>query len=246
MQQKTITDETLKMGVDVLAEKDPDLYEVRARLGYPPIWTREPGFASLIHIILEQQVSLKAAATMFQRLASHLGSVTPELVQRAGEPELRRVGLTRQKSRYCVELANRITDGKLDLAQVEKLDDVQGRSHLLEVPGLGPWTVDIYYMMALRRPDVWPQGDLALASAIQDIKNLDARPTKEEQLAFAEQWAPWRALPDVRGCTRLGWPWANRLCKLVRAAFKLAGRTARGATARGNASDQSGRSGRSH
>ena len=194
MQQKTITDETLKMGVDVLAEKDPDLYEVRARLGYPPIWTREPGFASLIHIILEQQVSLKAAATMFQRLASHLGSVTPELVQRAGEPELRRVGLTRQKSRYCVELANRITDGKLDLAQVEKLDDVQGRSHLLEVPGLGPWTVDIYYMMALRRPDVWPQGDLALASAIQDIKNLDARPTKEEQLAFAEQWAPWRAV----------------------------------------------------
>ncbi len=85
MQQKTITDETLRMGVDLLAEKDPDLYEVRARLGYPPIWAREPEFASLVHIILEQQVSIKAAATMFQRLASHLGSVTPELVQKAGE-----------------------------------------------------------------------------------------------------------------------------------------------------------------
>lgn len=194
MQQKTITDETLRMGVDVLAEKDPDLYEVRARLGYPPIWTREPGFASLIHIILEQQVSIKAAATMFQRLTAHLGSVTPDSVRGAGESGLRNVGLTRQKSRYCVELANRITGGKLDLEQLAKLDDLLGRSHLLEVPGLGPWTVDIYYMMALRRPDVWPQGDLALASAIRDIKNLDARPTKEEQLAFSEQWAPWRAV----------------------------------------------------
>lgn len=246
MQQKTITDETLKKGVDTLAGRDPDLHRVYARLGYPPIWTREPGFASLVHIILEQQVSIKAAATMFERLASYLGSVTPESVKKAGESGLRNVGLTRQKSRYCVELANRITSGELDLSQLESLDDGLGRSHLLNVPGLGPWTVDIYYMMALRRPDVWPQGDLALASAIQDIKNLDARPTKEEQLAFAEQWAPWRALPDVRGCSWLGRSWANRLCKLVRAAFKLAGRTARGATARGNASDQSGRSGRSH
>ncbi|SNC65965.1 DNA-3-methyladenine glycosylase II [Marinobacter sp. es.048] len=194
MQQKTITDATLRMGVDVLAEKDPDLYEVRARLGYPPTWTRDPGFASLIHIILEQQVSIKAAATMFQRLASHLGSVTPKSVRKAGESELRRVGLTRQKSRYCVGLATRIANGELDLSRLATLDDAEGRSHLLDIPGLGPWTVDIYYMMALRRPDVWPQGDLALASAIQDIKSLDKRPTKDEQLDFAEQWAPWRAV----------------------------------------------------
>lgn len=194
MQRKTITDETLRVGVDVLAERDSDLCRIRDRLGYPPLWAREPGFSSLIHIILEQQVSIKAAATMFQRLASHLGSVTPELVQNAGESELRQVGLTRQKARYCVELANRIASGALELSKLDTLDDAQGRSHLLDIPGLGPWTVDVYYMMALRRANVWPQGDLALASAIQDIKNLNARPTKEEQLAFAEQWAPWRAV----------------------------------------------------
>ena len=194
MNRKTITDETLRLGVDVLAEIDPDLRSIRTRLGYPPLWTRDPGFASLVQIILEQQVSIKAAATMFHRLTSHLGSVTPESVQRAGEPELRRVGLTRQKSRYCVELARRISGGELDLDRLEKLDDEQGRSHLLEIPGLGPWTVDIYYMMALGRPNIWPQGDLALASAIQDIKQLDARPTRDEQLGFAEQWAPWRAV----------------------------------------------------
>ena len=194
MQQKTITDETLRMGVDVLAERDSDLYRIRDRLGYPPLWAREPGFASLVHIILEQQVSIKAAATMFQRLASHLGSVTPELVQKAGESELRQVGLTRQKARYCVELANRIASGALELSKLDTLDDAQGRSHLLDIPGLGPWAVDVYYMMALRRANVWPQGDLALASAIQDIKQLEARPTRDEQLVFAEQWKPWRAV----------------------------------------------------
>jgi len=182
------------MGVDILAQRDPDLHKVRARLGYPPLWIREPGFASLVQIILEQQVSIKAAATMFQRLTFHLGSVNPESVQKAGESELRGIGLTRQKSRYCVELADRIASGNLELSQLETLDDRLGRSHLLNVPGLGPWSVDIYYMMALRRPDVWPQGDLALASAIQDIKNLDARPTRDEKLGFAEQWAPWRAV----------------------------------------------------
>ena len=194
MQRKTINDETLRMGVDVLAERDSDLCRIRDRLGYPPLWAREPGFSSLIHIILEQQVSIKAAATMFQRLASHLGSVTPELVQKAGESELRQVGLTRQKARYCVELANRVASGALELLKLDTLDDAQGRSHLLDIPGLGPWTVDVYYMMALRRANVWPQGDLALASALQDIKQLEARPTRDEQLVFAEQWKPWRAV----------------------------------------------------
>ncbi|WP_349342653.1 hypothetical protein [Marinobacter sp. MMG032] len=64
----------------------------------------------------------------------------------------------------------------------------------MDIPGLGPWTVDVYYMMALRRANVWPQGDLALASALQDIKQLEARPTRDEQLVFAEQWKPWRAV----------------------------------------------------
>jgi DNA-3-methyladenine glycosylase II len=194
MSNQTITEETLRLGVDTLAGRDPDLHRVYVRLGYPPLWTREPGFASLVQIILEQQVSIKAAATMFERLASHLESVTPDSVKKAGESGLRGVGLTRQKSRYCVELANRITSGELVLSQLECLDDGLGRSHLLNVPGLGPWSVDVYYMMALRRQDVWPQGDLALAAAIQDIKKLDARPTNDEQLAFAEQWAPWRAV----------------------------------------------------
>lgn len=189
-----MTEDRLRIGVDRLAELDPDLHRIRSSLGYPPLWSRTPGFASLVHIILEQQVSIKAAATLFKRLSAHLGTVTPDSVQEAGEQGLRQIGLTRQKSRYCVELARRIISGELELCKLDTLDDEQGRSHLLKIPGLGPWTVDVYYMMALGRPDVWPQGDLALASAIQDVKQLESRPTKDEQLAYAQQWSPWRAI----------------------------------------------------
>jgi len=194
MHRQPITEERLRFAVDTLVQRDPDLQQIHTRLGYPPLWIRDPGFASLVKIILEQQVSIKAAATLFDRLASQLGSVTPVSVWNAGEDGLRDLGLTRQKSRYCVELARRTANGELELDQLDTLDDKQGRNHLLSVPGLGPWSVDIYYMMALRRLDVWPRGDLALASAIQDIKQLESRPTPSEQLTFANHWAPWRAI----------------------------------------------------
>ncbi|PXX89626.1 DNA-3-methyladenine glycosylase 2 family protein [Marinobacter vulgaris] len=194
MHREQISENTLRSGTENLAERDPDLNGIFMRLGYPPLWTREPGFASLVRIILEQQVSIKAAATMFERLASQLGDVSAESILDAGEKGLRGLGLTRQKSRYCAELARQTASGELQLEQLGALDDEQGRKRLLSVPGLGPWTVDIYYMMALRRPDVWPRGDLALASAIQDIKQLGSRPTPEAQLMFARQWSPWRAV----------------------------------------------------
>lgn len=189
-----VTETTLRQGVDTLALRDPDLGAIRDRLGYPPLWSREPGFPSLVNIILEQQVSIKSAATLFQRLASHLGGLTPENILDAGEPGLRQLGLTRQKARYCVELARRVVSGELPLHRLGDLDDTEGRDHLLQVPGLGPWSVDVYYMMALGRPDVWPQGDLALAVAIQEIKQWPARPSREQQAELARHWAPWRAV----------------------------------------------------
>lgn len=210
-----LCEETLRFGAEQLAERDPDLRNILSRLGYPPLWAREPGFASLIHIILEQQVSIKAAATMFRRLSLHLSGVSPESVLEIGEEGLRQFGLTRQKSRYAVELARHVSGRQLRLDQLDMLDDVQGRKDLLAVPGLGPWTVDIYYMMALRRPDIWPRGDLALASAIRDIKQLEAIPGHSEQYEFALQWSPWRAVAarmlwlhylDARGAVPFGAP----------------------------------------
>jgi extradiol dioxygenase family protein len=148
----------------------------------------------MIHIVLEQQVSIAAARTLFQRLSRHLGEMTPRAVAAHGVTRLRRFGLTRQKASYCHELALAVRDGRLDLGQVARAEDTDGRETLLAMRGLGPWSVDIYYLMALRRPDVWPCGDLALAIAMRDVKRLTGKPGNAEQQQISAPWTPWRSV----------------------------------------------------
>jgi len=192
--QGPLSRETVARGARALARVDPELGEIRRRLGDPPLWWRRPGFATLVRIILEQQVSIAAARTMFLRLEKFLGGMTPAAMLAAGELVLRRFGLTRQKARYCCELAARLQDGRLNLSRLSRLPEDAGRAILLEVPGLGPWSADIYYLMALRRPDIWPQGDLALAVAIKEVKGMRALPSREQQARMAERWRPWRSV----------------------------------------------------
>ncbi len=191
---RRLTPASLRRGARELAEVDPDLGAILGRLGEPPMWGREPGFPALIQIILEQLVSLAAARTMYRRLSGHLGAMTPEAVYAIQANGLRDFGLTRQKAGYCYGLAVRILDGSLDLSSVARGTDDCGRQILLAIPGLGPWSVDIYYLMALRRPDVWPQGDLALAVALREVKHLPTLPTRDEQQLFARGWTPWRSV----------------------------------------------------
>lgn len=191
---RQLTRASLSKGAQHLASVDPDLDAVLGCLGEPPLWGRRPGFSTLIRIILEQQVSLAAARTLFRRLTCHLGAMTPEAVCSAQVSGLRDFGLTRQKAGYCHGLAVRILDGSLDLTSVARSTDDTGRRILLGVSGLGPWSVDIYYLMALRRPDIWPDGDLALATALCDLKHLKTLPTKEEQQLLASSWIPWRSV----------------------------------------------------
>jgi DNA-3-methyladenine glycosylase II len=181
-------------GARQLAARDPDLARVHSRLGDPPIWGRRPGFPALVKIILEQQVSLRSAAAMYRRIDDHVGGMSPQNVERIGVAGLRKIGVTRQKAAYCHGLARRVIEGALDLAAVSRAADEDGRRMLLDVPGLGPWSVDIYFLMALRRPDVWPRGDLALASALRDVKGLRALPSHEQQLELSQAWAPWRSV----------------------------------------------------
>lgn len=191
---KPLTQQSLEQGATELASRDPALADIVERLGIPPLWPREPGFATLVHIILEQQISLKAAYSMLLKLQNHLGKVTPETVLQAGAEGIRGLGITRQKSRYCLELASRVHSGELALEDLPALPVDEGRDALLKVPGLGPWSVDVYYMTALRKPDVWPFGDLALADAMAEVKGLDSLPSRDEQARISEAWAPWRAV----------------------------------------------------
>jgi DNA-3-methyladenine glycosylase II len=194
MTHAVLTPASLREGVRWLAGLDDDLAGVFRRTGFPPLWGRPAGFSTLVRIILEQQVSLGAARTMYGRLAAHTGRVTPGAIVRVGQEGLRALGFTRQKARYCHGLAELVRSGALDLRAIAAAPEEAGRQMLLAVPGLGPWTVDIYYLMALRRPDVWPRGDLALALALRDVKWLPAVPSPAEQERIAGAWAPWRAV----------------------------------------------------
>lgn len=191
---RALTRETLRAATRALAARDPDLARVLDRFGEPPLWGRRPGYASLVRIILEQQVSLAAARTMYRRVERRAGGVTPGRIAALGPGGLREIGLTRQKAAYCHGLAVRLLEGSLDLAAVAGAPDDAGRSRLLEIPGLGPWSVDIYYLMALRRPDVWPRGDMGLADAMREVKRLRSLPSIARQERIARRWSPWRSV----------------------------------------------------
>ena len=131
-----------------------------------------------------------AARSLFRRVSAHLGGMTPERVVDRGVLGLHRLGLTRQKASYCHALALAVMNGTLSLSRIAGSDDATGRSTLLELRGIGPWSADIYYLMALRRPDVWPVGDLALAVALHEVKRLRRRPDAERQLSMSSDWRP--------------------------------------------------------
>ena len=177
-----------------LAARDPDLAGIVERHGPPPLWDRPPGFATLVAIILEQQVSLRSGAAALDRLRAAAGGLEPAAVAALGEAGARGAGLTRQKARYVMELARSIADGQFDLDDVAAAADADARAALLGLVGIGPWTADIYLLMALGRPDVWPAGDLALAAAMAHAKRLDARPDAAAQRAIAAAWRPWRSV----------------------------------------------------
>jgi len=110
------------------------------------------------------------------------------------DEELRRVGFSRQKSGYARALATAIQSGVFDPGYLADLDDDGVRAALTSLKGIGPWTAEIYLLMVLRRPDAWPVGDLALATAAQQVKRLTQRPTPADLLALAETWRPWRGV----------------------------------------------------
>jgi DNA-3-methyladenine glycosylase II len=177
-----------------LSRRDPTLASIVERFGPPPAWDREPGFAALLQIVLEQQVSLASARAAFDRLAAVVDPLTPQGFLRLGDAELLAIGFSRQKARYVRALATAILDGSLDLDGLAALDDEQVDAALRTIPGIGPWTATIYRLMALGRPDAWPVHDIALAQAVAELWHRPARPSPEEMLTIAEGWRPWRAI----------------------------------------------------
>lgn len=186
--------DSFNQAIKQLIKRDRDLAKVIDNYGYPPQWQREPGFPTLIRIILEQQVSYTSAQATFKRLQNSVDVLSPANFLALNDQKLKAIGFSRQKTNYGRILAQAVVDRTLDLASLEKLPDQEIRQKLTAIKGIGNWTVDIYLMMALQRPDVFPSRDLAVAIAVKEIKNLSSRPTVAELETMAQTWQPYRAI----------------------------------------------------
>jgi DNA-3-methyladenine glycosylase II len=189
-----LSEEIFANAVNELAILDRDLARIIDTLGPPPFFVREPGFPTLILLILEQQVSLASAKAAFDKLAALVGEITPASVLSLDDETLRGIGFSRQKARYSRVLAQAVLTEELALTRLHEASGTEVQKALTALTGIGPWTADVYLLMCLRRPDIWPGGDLAIQVAVQEIKGLAKRPTAAETLPHAEAWRPWRAV----------------------------------------------------
>ena len=182
---------------DKLADIDPEFAHVINAYGYPPFWSRPNTFESLVHIILEQQVSLASALSALNKLRERIQEVTPARVLLLTDAELRECYFSRQKTAYIKYLAEAIVIGQIDLAAFEQMEDEDIRRQLTTLKGIGNWTVDVYVMFALQHADVFPVGDLAIVNAVKRLKALPKEITKEELVIIAEKWKPYRTVASM-------------------------------------------------
>lgn len=190
----SLTEASVDRACRALAERDRGLARIYRAHGAPPLWRRRTGFRTLVQIVLEQQVSLASGRATLRRIETAFGRVGSRTLAEAGEAGLRSVGVTRQKARYLANLARASLTGDLDLRRVSRASDDEAMAELTAFKGIGRWTAEVYLLMALLRPDVWPAGDLALAKAAQHTKGLTERPGEEHMRSLAEPWRPFRAV----------------------------------------------------
>jgi DNA-3-methyladenine glycosylase II len=157
----------------------------------PPLRHVEPGLQSLLRIVTDQLISLKAGEAIWARLAARLGRFTPDLVLAANQEELRSLGLSGAKARTFHAAA--LAFGQGSLSDADGLGDAEVQRRLLAIPGVGPWTASIYLLMALRSADAWPAADLALQVAAQDLFCLQERPSSRRMAELGEAWRPYRS-----------------------------------------------------
>jgi len=190
---RLLTESDLPRIAQKLAKRDEHLAKSLKLYGPPPLWAREPGFATLLQIILEQQVSLASAKACYEKLAKRVANVTPENLLTSTDAELKVDGFSRQKTAYARHLAEAILQKRIDLEALAELDDRGVKDELIKLKGVGEWTSDIYLLMALCRPDVMPKGDIALHAAWHKISG-EPKPHADGFLEIATRWQPYRSV----------------------------------------------------
>ncbi|GGA98335.1 DNA-3-methyladenine glycosylase family protein [Puia dinghuensis] len=182
---------------DGLAGADADLAAIIEAHGYPPMWNRPNTFETLVHIILEQQVSLASALAALNKLREFIGEVTPEAALALSDEEWRACYFSRQKMGYVKYLAAELLSGELDLPGMGILPDEEVRARLTALKGIGNWTVDVYLIFVLQRADVFPMGDLAAVNALKRVKGFPRETHRDELLPVVEGWRPYRTIATM-------------------------------------------------
>ena len=182
---------------DQLTATDTDLAAIISTYGYPPLWSRPNTFETLVHIILEQQVSLASALSALNKLKERVGELTPARLLLLTDEEMRACYCSRQKTTYIKYLAESLLSGHIKLSELEHLHNDAIRAQLISLKGIGHWTIDVYLMFVLQRADIFPVGDLAAVNAMKKVKHLPASTPKEELVIIATNWQPYRTIATM-------------------------------------------------
>ena len=186
--------EGLEEGAHFLARRDAGLARILGEHGLPRFPRRPAGFGTLLHIILEQQLSIDIAARLWRRLRERCRPLTPANFLELDVPTLKNCGFTRQKIGYARGLASAIAERRFSPGALARLDDEAAMAAITSLKGFGPWSAEVFLLFALGRPDVWPADDLALRIAVQWMRDMRERPSGRELRALAEVWRPWRSV----------------------------------------------------
>ena len=191
MMDSAVFNETTFIGIcNQLALADQDLQAIVSQYGYPPMWQRPLCFETLVHIILEQQVSLASALAALNKLKEAITDITPVNILSLSNEQLKSCYLSRQKIVYVQHLASEILSGKLKLERLSALNNEEVRTTLTKIKGIGNWSVDVFLMMVLQRGAIFPIGDVALLTSVKESKGLVKQTSKEAILLIAQNWAP--------------------------------------------------------
>ncbi|MBM3564914.1 MAG: DNA-3-methyladenine glycosylase 2 family protein [Alphaproteobacteria bacterium] len=186
-------DRSLAPALEELARRDADIAKAYAICGLPATRNRKPGFPGLVRIIVGQQVSAGAAAAISGRLEALVPDITPGAMLKATEARLRKAGLSRSKILYIRNLAQEIDCGRFDLAALERMPDDEAMAALRAHKGIGRWSAELYLLFSMKRPDIWPAGDLAVRMALKRMKRLRSVPDEKRMDRIAEPWRPFRS-----------------------------------------------------
>lgn len=182
---------------DKLAASDNALAAIIDVYGYPPMWKRPNTFETLVRIILEQQVSLASALSALNKMREKVVLIEPVNLLRLTDEEFRACYFSRQKTACVKYLAQALLNNHIDLGEIERLPDDDIRAKLIQLKGIGNWTIDVYLMFVLQRPDIFPVGDLAAVNALKRVKKLPKETSREELQTFAAEWAPYRTIATM-------------------------------------------------